>query len=257
MGQVHVFDQRNRRETVIGPQFDLISEHSLPWGPIYHAAPLPDAEHIIVNGVFREPSRIGLPLHMIRGPDIVASFGMIERGSYSLGTMHMLRRVTIDRDGTIFSGNYFDYSVEAWSPSGQRLLGFKRDGLWQPPPGGQPQPLSRETNLWGLLLAMNVDENDRLWVITWAPREDWLSNVSEGVGPDGQTHLRPRDSDASIRRTAIDVIDLGSGRLVAHRQYDELLYGFLGNRSVFGNRFTSAGEPRLVIWKVDLKEREQ
>jgi hypothetical protein len=192
---------------------------------------------------------------MIDGPNVVASFGMIERGSYSLGTMHMLRRVAAAPDSTIFSGAFFEYSIDAWSPSGERLFGFRRPGLWEPPPGGQPQPLSADVvELWGLLLDMRVDVADRLWVITWIPRPDWRSKVTEGIGPDGRTYLQP-ESNASLRRTALEVINLSSGRILAHSEFDELIYGFLSEKSLFGNRFSSAGEPRLVVWNLHLSGR--
>jgi hypothetical protein len=197
---------------------------------------------------------MGFPLHTVDGPDVVASFGIIERGSFSAGTMHMLRRITAGSDGTIFSGGFFEYAVDVWSPSGERRLGFKRLGLWEPPPGGQPQPLSADIDLWGLVLAMRVDDCDRLWVIAWIPRDDWRSNVTEGVGPDGRTYLRP-ESSASLYRTALEVIDLSSGHILAHSEFDELIYGFLGGGSLFGNRFTSVGEPRLVVWNVSLRGR--
>jgi hypothetical protein len=249
-GRVHVFDQRNRRESVITPDFRLYSERPLPWGPVYDAAPLPGGDRIVVNGVFRAPDQIGLPLHIIDDTSVVKSFGMVERGSYGVGTMHMLRRITTDGDGVVFSAGFFEYSVDVWNAMGERLLGFKRPGLWEPPPGGQPHPLSVETNLWGLILALAVVETDRLWVITWVPRQDWHSNVAERRGPDGKTYLEPVNSNASLYRTAVDVIDLKSGRVLAHSLFDELIYGFLGMNSLFGNRFSEAGEPRLVVWKV-------
>lgn len=254
VGQVHVFDQRNRRESVIAPDFELVSERPLPWGPIYDAALLQSGDRVVVNGVFREPDQIGLPLHVVDGATVVASFGMIERGLYSLGTMHMLRRVTTAPDGTVYAGGFFEYSIDVWRPSGERLLGFKRLGLWNPPPGGQPQPLSADIDLWGLLLAMHVDQVQRLWVVTWIPRTDWHSRVTQAVGPDGRTYLQP-ESNESLYRSALEVLDLDAGRVVARAESEELIYGFLGEGAVFGSRFLKSGEPRLVVWNVHLSRR--
>jgi len=249
-GQVHVFDQRNHRETVIAADFHLASERALPWGPIYDAAPLQGDDRIVVNGVFRDPDHVGFPLHVVEDTQVVTSFGMIERGSLSLGTMNMLRRVAVGSRSTIFSGAYFEYSIDAWSQSGQRLLGFKRPGLWKPPPDGQPQPLRSDTDLWGLIQGLHADQSDRLWVIAWVPRADWRSRSREVTGPGGETFLQPKNGNASLYRSALEIIDLRSGLILAHQDFDGLIYGFLGGNALFGIRFARAGWPHLVVWSV-------
>jgi hypothetical protein len=254
-GRVHVFDQRNRRETVIAPDFHLVSERALPWGPIYDAALLPGDDRVVANGVFRDPDHVGFPLHLVEGTQVVTSFGTIERGSLSGGTMHMLRRITVGPDGTIFSTAYFEYSIDVWSQSGQRLLGFKRPRLWKPPPDGQPQPLRSDTDLWGLIQGLHADQSDRLWVIAWVPKEDWRSHTREVGGPGGQTYLQPENGNESLYRTALEIIDLHSGLVLAHQDFDGLIYGFLGGNAVFGVRFAPAGWPRLVVWSVRLGGR--
>jgi hypothetical protein len=250
-GNVHLLDPRNARETVVRPDLSLARELRLPWGWVHEAVPLPGEDRRIVNSNVRTPASIGFPLHVVEGIELVSSFGMQQRGSLSLGTMHMLRRIAVDARQRVYGGWYFEYVVDVWNPDGQRLLGVRRPGLWEPPPDGQPQPLSEERNPNGLVLGMRIDDDDRLWMIVWQPRPDWRDNVTEIPLPDGTVTLRPENSNASIYRTVIEVIDLRTGGIVARGEFDEVIEGFLDANELYGNRFTEAGVPRFIVWELE------
>jgi hypothetical protein len=166
--------------------------------------------------------------------------------------MHLLRKVAVGSDGLIYAAGFFEYAVDVWSEHGERLLGLKRTGLWRPPPDGQPHPLTAETELWGLVLAVDIDERGYLWVVAWSPRDDWRDNTFTTIQPNGTSRLAPINSNWSIYRTVIEVIDLDEGRILYHAQTDDLVYGMLRPGRLFGTRITNSGEPQLIIWNTRL-----
>lgn len=73
-GRVHVLDPRNVRESVFDANFALVEERRLPGTPASNATALNGG--YVVNAWIRSPDGLGLPLHIIRGEEVVPSFGM-------------------------------------------------------------------------------------------------------------------------------------------------------------------------------------
>ena len=251
-GRVHVIDQRRYREYVASRDGALLFTRALP-GFVYEAAPIPGGSDLVVNSVWNSPDGIGYPLHIFRDEKFVVSFGMSKDVQVKLGTMQLLRRIAVDSSGLIHTGKYFEYVIEVWDQKGTRVMGLRRPGLWQPPVDGEPRPISRDTPPGGLLLALRPNSEDRLLVVTWLPRSDWLENVEEFSPRAGVVLLRPKNSNFSLYRTVIEVIDLRSLTVLASTEFPELIEGFLSNTEVYGNRFNKEGTPQLVVWKLTIQ----
>ncbi len=254
-GRVHLLDPRNARETIVTGDFELDTSYAVPGGRVYEALELPGNDRQVLNAVIQTADRFGKPLHIVEQSRIVASFGLVEQGAYTGLMMHLLRRLTLGPDGTIYSGSYFEYATEAWTPSGERLMGLRRPGLWEPPPGGEPRPISPENPPPGLLLALRADSLNRLWVVAWLPRKDWRQHVTEVRLPNGLVLLRPENGNASLYTTIIEVIDMRAGEVLASSEFDERVEGFLTTNVVYGNRLLESSLPRLVAWNLRLTGR--
>lgn len=249
-GNVHVLDPRNQRESVIAPDFSLVRDGPLPPGWVYESLPIPGTSLSLVSAVFHTADLLGYPLHIVRGADLVKSFGMKQSGIQIVSTMPLLRRLAIAPTGELFSAGYFDYAIEAWSQDGRRISGWRRPGLWNPPPDGVPQPLGPSSPPGGLFIAMRVDRADRLWTITWVPRKNWKDDVHEVELPGGTVAYQPNHSNASLYTTAIEVIDLDTGEILARSELDERVEGFMGADRIYGNRLDADDVPRLVVWRI-------
>jgi hypothetical protein len=50
--------------------------------------------------------------------------------------------------------------------------------------------------------------------------------------------------------TAVEVIDLASGEILARSELDERVEGFLGEDRMYGNRLDEQDVPWLVVWTI-------
>lgn len=253
-GNVRVFDPGNRRESLVGPDFTLRSERRLP-GWIYHAAPLEDGRRAAATMWLTTPEAIGLPVHIIDGPDVVASFGLFGDDLAEPQTRFSTERVlTTTPDGHILVAKLYDYWIEAWTERGDRITAWSGPRLNES--AVLDGALSLEDNpLPSRIQGIHVDEADRLWVLTSRPREGWRDGLVEEIGADGDRRLvlAPGKDMSSLLRTRLEVIDMGSGEILARSDFDQLLEGFIGGGLI--REITNQGgmaPPQMVIWEARL-----
>ena len=248
-GQIHVFDGGNQRETVFGEDFEPVVEHQMLFWP-YEAVPLRGEGRKLINGALGDATRFGLPLHIVAGDSVVASFGALDKG---VRAVDPYRRIAVDnQSGIIYSGYPSTYRIELWSAEGMMLLGLDRPGVWDPPLADEDLgPWSRENPPSGMLVALSIDDSSRLWVFSWLPRDDWLDNVEEITLANGVTTIRPEKSNNSIFRAMVEIIDVNRRVVVARRRFsEELIGGVFRQGLVHGNEFLASGEPKLVVWSI-------
>ncbi|MGH7501336.1 MAG: hypothetical protein ACREL7_06200 [Longimicrobiales bacterium] len=247
-GRVHIFD-RNGRETIVGADFALYEERELP-GLVQAAFPLQDAHRYVASMWLGTPDRIGFPLHIIDGSAVMRSFGL--RGDQSDGQLSQFnsqRVLTVDAQSHIFSTRLYHYVIEAWTTTGNRIVGFEGPELNQTEPlPGRFAPDNPPPNR---IFAIRVDDAARLWVISWQRRPDWQDAVIDQVQPNGEVISLPKDGDFSYDRlytSRLDVIDLNAASLIARVNQDNLFVGFIGSVSILEAEYLDDGTPRLVVW---------
>ena len=253
-GDIHLYDPQNRRETVLDSTFALKNSLSYQSGWVYEAVPLKDQSGTVVNAVVQTPDHLGQPLHLVHGSETALSFGLRDAGAYGISPMSLLRRLAVDSRGTIYSGIYFEYRIEMWRPTGERIMGIVRPDAWTPPPDGQPRPIAEDAPPPGLLVAMQPAPEDRLWVVTWLPKADWKDHVEQVTLPNGNAAMRPQNGNASLYETTIELLDIRRLEIIAQGHFDERIEGFLGDSLVFGNHPTDAGLPQFIVWRLSIQE---
>lgn len=251
-GRIHILDPTNFRETIVGPDLVLYAEKGLP-GFVQFAAPLPGGDRYAVNMWLPTVDRIGLPLHVIEGRDVLYSFGVAaDRDTRPLDEFTARRVLATDRSGHIFSAPYYDYLIEAWTPRGRRITGFEGPLLNEKDP--LPAAFSDENPPPNTMLAIHADRAQRLWVVRWHRRPDWRDNVVEQVFPGGEIVLSPKGNDqSSVFQTQIDVIDLNEALILASSTRQELLERFVDDGLVLETQYLENGTPQLVVWKITLE----
>ena len=247
-GRVHVLDTDNLRETIISPDFTRHAERRLPSFAL-HTAPLP-GERYVLNTLLSTGDRLGLPLHITDGPEVVLSFGPgIDEGTPYQNDFAARRVLASDRSGRMYSAEYYDYAIEVWTQTGRRIAGFQGPLLNEKPPS--PGPFTDDNPPVNAILAIRVDDDQRLWVLATHRRDDWREHWEERVARDGSVSLRPiHESPRYTSTTRIDVIDVNSGTRIASGDVDAVIEAFAGDGLGIDTRFTESEIPRVVTWRM-------
>lgn len=245
-GRMHVVDLDTGRETIVSADFSYHSDRLLDPGGSHLAVPLGDDGRYLLNRARMTTQRVAMPLHVVDGPDVLHSFDRMA-GLDAPGFSP--RVLAVDRQPRIYSTRAGDYLIQVWSESGRRILGLRGPrlneeeasrGFWSPdnPPRNQ-------------IFAMQVDAEQRLWVIRHVRRENWLDHMEERVAPNGRVGHMPTDDDwRYIFESHIDLIDLTSGSFIAIRRHDALFEAFVGEGLAIENRETETGYPQMLVWRL-------
>lgn len=260
-GNVHVFDPRNVRETVISPRFERVRATRLPGAAAnaHDVVPLPEGGRYVVNRLWIAPAaRLGLPLHVISGDSLLVSFGADSAPNEPQLEFESLRILATDDAGRIFSTRRFAYDIDVWSSTGRRIVEFRGPELnaqevkWGRPLDFDDNPLANE------IRDLQAGAAGRLWILSWRAEPNWQRHYVRRPRPGGSTGLQLREGSTadSLYSSRIDVIDLHRGALVARLDHPGLLTGFAGRGLVFQNVFLQDGTPQIVIWQATLNEPE-
>lgn len=254
-GRVHVIDGRNARESIVGPDFALVSDRRLP-GLVSAAAPLDPSSggRYVVNMRRVGPDGNGLPLHIIDGPDILTSFGDTVPDD-TRGSLLFDRVLAVDGDGRIYAAKPYDYHIRVWTSDGEPIGEFRGPTLNETEV--VPGPFAPDNPPPNRIFGLHVDDRGRLWVVRWQRRNGWRRHMTESVAPDGEIRLLPASDDftfASIYTSAIDVVDLGSLEFIARQEFDRLYVSFIGRELLNEARFLDFGAPQVGVWRVRLRE---
>lgn len=249
VGNVHVVDNSNGRESVYNPARELIGEYQLV-AFVRTAAALPDSGLRVVNANLRTGEYVGIPLHIVRGNAVVASFGLPE-GEQVIRDLDLRRRLNADESGQILSAELYNYVVEWWDSRGRRVKALQGPSI-----NDGPVPSGYWTVDFGppaKILDLRVDADDRLWIMRAAASPSWRSKLEEEVIlPNGLVvpSLRNRDPN-TVYDTHIEVLDTATGHLLATGTAPGVWGGFLGPGLAWQPRITAAGVPYVTIWRFD------
>ena len=255
-GRVHVLDPRNTRESVFDANFALVEEQRLPGrvASLFSAAAL-NGDYI-ANAVVTSAEMIRLPLHLIRGEEVVRSFGMSDAtGPHD--AMRSLRILAARSDGVIAAAQRFAYTVEVWDSRGSRLVEFHHEvslnevEVKQVPYNLTDHPMPHE------VMAVRFDDADRLWVLFRMVRDGWERHYEPREFPGGLVGVRRRPDSTldSIYESRLDVIDLQSGTVVVRAQLPGLFETFVGDGLLLQQRELPNAEIQLAVWRVTIDDR--
>ena len=252
-GRVNVLDPRNTRESVFDGNFALVEERRLPG----RAASLFSAAELNGGYVANTPAEVtGSPfLHIIRGEEILHSFGASDAtGPHD--AFRSLRIVAARPDGVIATARRVEYAVEMWDAGGTRLVELHREAplneveVRQVPYNLTDHPKPHE------VIAVRLDDADRLWVLFRMMRDGWEQHYEPRVYPDGQVGIRqlPNSTTDSIYESRLDVIDLQSGTVVVRARLPGLFEAFMGDGLMLEHRELPDTE-QLAVWRVTIDGR--
>ena len=243
LGRVHVFDNRNARVSVIGPDLTLREERALPATAVTAMTPVADGSRYAIQAWIPDSEHVGLAIHVVDGGEIAKSF------AEAMNSFTAQRRLATGPHGSIFSSHYYDYIVEAWSEDGLRTGRLEGPLLHDGP--RTPGPWTWENPPWNEIHDIMVDSNDRLWVAFRYRRPDWQDAMVEVPGSQRQAMLVPADGRlSSYYRSRIDVVDLQTCTTLASRWHDGVLMTFVEEGMVSEVAYDDVAGEVVNIWRL-------
>lgn len=254
-GRVRVLDLGNTRESVIDADFALVEEQRLPgrFPSVYSVADL-NGDYVL-NAWVMSPEGIRVPLHLVRGEEVVRSFGVSD-ATDPYDAFRSLRLVAARPDGVIAAARRFDYSIEVWDSGVSRLVDLHHEASLnefevRPVPYNlTDHPPPHE------VIAIRFDGADRLWVLFHMRRDGWERHYEPQELPGGQTGIRRRSDSTkeSTHESRLDVIDLQSGAVVARARLPGVFEAFVGDGLLLQYRELPDTE-QLAVWRVTIDGR--
>ena len=244
-GALFVYDRRNHSFTLLGPDLSLGPTTRAPFRPAFIRE---NGETIAAEQILT-PALIGYPIHLVDAAgQVIRSFGTDTPGYRNDLRRFTDRIVAPGRNGTVWAAPPGRYVLERWDPeSGDRLARIVVRSPWFEE---FTSPISEAQRPYPILRAL-WEQDDFLWVLLRDADTDWKPPVPGA---------RPFNLDEYNQTFdwVLDVIDPESGRVIATKRFDTVLWGrpsspFLISRipAKDGNRV------RFDVWRPQLKPKEK
>lgn len=254
-GRVRVLDSGNTRESVIDADFALVEGQRLPgrFPSLYSVAAL-NGDYVLNSWVL-SPEGIRVPLHIIRGEQVLRSFGVSD-ATDPYDAFRSLRLVAARSDGVIAAAHRFDYSVEIWDNRGGRLVDLHHEeSLNEAEVRPVPYNLTDHPPPHEVI-AVHFDDADRLWILFHMMRDGWERYYEPHELPGGLAGISrlPDTTLDSVHESRLDVIDLQSGTVVARSRLPGHFEAFVGDGLLLQYRELPTTE-QLAVWRVTIDGR--
>lgn len=243
-----LYDNVNRRETVLSPDFEVVRSRRiqavirgneltvLPEGMLAFAGPV------------STPERVALPLHVI-GPQgaVVRSFGASDTVAYVASPYAMNRALSPAGEKGFWSAHRTGYLLEEWDTEGNRIRAIDGNAPWFRP-WSQDEPISPDSPPRPWIQSIRVDAAGYLWVLCRVTSPEF--ELGLGVENTERGDFYSLEDWDQVFDTVIEVIDPARGTLMVSERVDSYLTRFLADDLIVGFAQDSAGVPRLDIWRV-------
>lgn len=246
-GDLLVWDFRQSTLTTLDRQFRHLRRVHQPSPPV---ALLPDGHQLVV-AARADRQGVGYPLHIYDDSGRrVNSFGAVGRYDAS-EEWRLMRTVTVDRDGSIWSASQDEYRIEQWTSQLEHARTLARTVPWM------PRVTVRSDGVTGvepnaMIVALSVDRERRLWVYSRVAAERWREALGTPVLRPGRPNAYPRRDRGRLYDTMVDVIDLNSGSLLVSNRLRMHVRFVLRSDLVASYREDANAIPLLDIVRVRL-----
>ncbi len=245
-----IVDRGNRRAIVLAP--DHREARTLPAPASTSAVLSLPGGSLLINAAFRDPNRVGLPLHLLDPAGrVVRSFGtehpLVRPGELTRG----VRRIARASAGGVWSARYAHrYEIQLWTLNGtlvreltRRVAWFEEyDRYWSSSPERPAAPL---------ILGVWEDAGGMLWVYTRVGDRNWRRGLGRERLVEGQRSYEIDNPDL-LFDTMVEVIDPTRGELVASFRRDDL-WGLVIAPGLLGQvRENDDGAYRIEVQRISL-----
>ncbi len=252
--KLHVFDTRQRRQTVLSHDYQVLRTNSFQGHPLGGVSVINDTL-VIMNGLVRTRQLIGFLLHGInhRG-ELIRSIALEPGGfRFDLPGELYYRSLSVASSGGIWAAHRTQYRIDEWSLDGTLRQTITRPANWFPShPGGGGAPDPSRPPLPALLGARE-DGRGRLWLMVRVTDGKWAQSLTPVRAGANREEGRYRIDD--INRafdTIVEVVDIRQGTLITSTRVDQALVEFVGTDQAVSYYEDAQGTPKLQMWRLSI-----
>ena len=229
--ELHVFDRRRRRMTVLDLDFGVVRTMPvgcsttcdgrdmvvLPGGSVAMDFDVPRGGYSQYTTI--EALRAAESWHVVHilGEDGQIRFSMDEaRRNEGLTSF---RQLEIAPDGSLLSARQLEYRIDRWDPAtGELLETFVRDADWWPEDNGMRIARPDMPPITSVV-DMQVDDAGRMWLYINRPASDWRDHL-ERTEPNPEWPAGGYRYGPGASESVIEVVDIESGRVLVSQVVD-------------------------------------
>ena len=217
-------------------------------GSVYSALRLGDGRWV-VNGVFRTPRTLGLPLHILTRSGVIQSFGSRTREHRPDRPFEGWRHVLRASSGEVLSLSYTDPTIERWTTKGEYKgsLSLKLPEFLKPRSG--QSRWSETVPPYSVIEDAKLGSDGLLWLIVTTAAPSWKSAIRSVASPDGGMPL-PVDWQTALSSWII-VVDEETGDTVLAARFNEYLRQFVSDSYVSALRGRPNAQQTLSILSIE------
>jgi hypothetical protein len=247
---LHVFDQIQRRRTVISPSGAFVRSNPLPLNSISVLVLENDAQ--LLNASIPSSTAIGHPIHVVStGGSIVKSLGANTPSKRPDGSENDRRLLAVDSDTYVWALHQNQYRLELWSLSGQLARVLTRNTAWFPPWRGQMGSNYERKAPDPYPVGFSKRTSGQYWVVTRVADPDWKSDLVAKRTESGRT-LYAVNQPQRAYDSVIELIDVNAGRVIARQRSPDALARFIDREHLMKYSVDDAGRWFAEILRIEL-----
>jgi hypothetical protein len=182
------------------------------------------------------------PLHLYDDSAHLLSFGGVAEDDARPWTAF-----TPDANG-IWTARRGQHSLYLWSFEGLLTDSIHRNASWFP--AHQITPFQEGIRPGGVVRALHLDSEGRLWIVSHIADDRWAAQFQDGASPD----MRFTGNVEQYYDSVVEVWDRRTGRVLASSRYDEYITRMTNAGELVIDREAGDGTPYLEVWQVALPD---
>ncbi|MGH7469970.1 MAG: 6-bladed beta-propeller [Longimicrobiales bacterium] len=254
---VLIFDVQNQRASIVSPAFEFVRSVTLPAGRVMEAVSLDWPHRVLVNALYRSPSQVGLPLHIMDYATNVASFraSFGSKGDLRPGqSAELLRALTSPRSGHVWAADLVRYHLTSFDHEGRIRQTIARDAEWFPGVtnffsiGTHDKPPPPKVRV------IAEDDRARVWVFAHVAAANWRTAwVGIPRNPPGKVvhdAKFPQPPIGKLLRTRVEILSPDLRRVWATGFYNGFVVASLRDGKIAAWSESPEGIPYVHILQV-------
>jgi hypothetical protein len=243
---------------VLSPDYSHVRLGGRPYGQATRVVLLPGGSLAVAKVQIRDKQ----PIELFDGKGkVVRSFGNAKPETDPLQEIANYRGLFQGKGGRLWVTRWSAYVLEEWDTTGTHLRSFARDAEWfrsatKEDLASMARGRSKDQDPISSLWAVHQDPDGMVWTFSNTADPNWKSaplQLTQGEG--GSFKSLAPENYAKYWDTVVEVLDPGTGHLLAVKRLDAQMRAVQGGPFLFNFRYDRDGETYIDIWELKLKRK--